>query len=128
MAGVVIVSAMVGVIFRFFSSLLTRNWVVIAMGLIALKDFVYIPRNLTFSWVIDVFSLTYLAYYIAVYFAALFLARLGAASAEKSVLASSPAPSEELHMKVLLLLTNSFPYGTGESFLSPELNYARWLR
>jgi colanic acid/amylovoran biosynthesis glycosyltransferase len=27
-------------------------------------------------------------------------------------------------MKVLLLLTNSFPYGTGESFLSPELNYA----
>jgi colanic acid/amylovoran biosynthesis glycosyltransferase len=27
-------------------------------------------------------------------------------------------------MKTLLLLTNSFPYGTGESFLSPELNYA----
>jgi colanic acid/amylovoran biosynthesis glycosyltransferase len=27
-------------------------------------------------------------------------------------------------MKILLLLTNSFPYGTGESFLSPELNYA----
>lgn len=27
-------------------------------------------------------------------------------------------------MKTLLLLTNSFPYGTGESFLSAELNYA----
>jgi oligosaccharide repeat unit polymerase len=93
MAGVVIVSAMVGVIFRFFSSLLTRNWVVIAMGLIALKDFVYIPRNLTFSWVIDVFSLTYLAYYIAVYFLALFLARL--APHLREVRVASPAPSEE---------------------------------
>jgi oligosaccharide repeat unit polymerase len=93
MAGVVIVSAMVGVIFRFFSSLLTRSWVVIAMGLIALKDFVYIPRNLAFSWVIDVFSLTYLAYYIAVYFLALFLARL--APHLREVRAASPVPSEE---------------------------------
>lgn len=77
MAGVVVVSAMIGVMFRFFSSMLTRNWVVLAMGLIALKDFVYIPRNFAFSWVIDVFSLTYLAYYIAVYFAALFLTWFG---------------------------------------------------
>ena len=77
MAGVIVVSALVGVTFRFFASMLTRNWAVLAMSLIALKDFVYIPRNFAFSWVIDVFSLTYLAYYIAVYFAALFFAWFG---------------------------------------------------
>lgn len=93
LVGVVAVSAMIGVVFRFFSSLLTRNWIVIAMGLIAMKDFVYIPRNFAFSWVIDVFSLTYLAYYIAVYFGALFLAKLSPHLREAR--AASPASSEE---------------------------------
>jgi oligosaccharide repeat unit polymerase len=93
MVGVVVVSAMVGIVFRFFSSLLTRNWVVIAMGLIALKDFIYISRNSTFSWVIDVFSLTYLAYYIVVYFGALLVAKF--TSHLREAREASLAPLEE---------------------------------
>lgn len=77
LGGVAAVSAMVGVVLRFFSSMYTRSWVIVACGLIALKDFVYIPRNFAFSWVIDVFNLTYLCFYIAVYLAALLLVRLG---------------------------------------------------
>lgn len=78
LGGVAAVSALVGVVFRFFSSMLTHSWVIVACGLIALKDFVYIPRNFAFSWVTDVFNLTYLCFYIAVYLAALLLVRLGA--------------------------------------------------
>ena len=77
MAGVAVMSAVVGVVFRFFSSMLTRSWVVLALCLLAVKDFTYIPRNFAFSWVIDVFSITYLCYFAAVYFAALLLAWLG---------------------------------------------------
>ena len=77
MAGVVALSAMIGVIFRFFASMLTRSWVVLALGLLAVKDFVYIPRNFAFLWVTDVFSLTYFAYFLAVYLAALLFAQIG---------------------------------------------------
>ena len=75
--GVAAVSAMVGVVLRFFGSMLTRSWVIVACGLIALKDFVYIPRNFAFSWVPDVFNLTYLCFYIAVYLLALLLLSIG---------------------------------------------------
>jgi oligosaccharide repeat unit polymerase len=78
MGGVIAVSAMVGVAFRFFSSMLTRSWVVTACCLIALKDFVYIPRNFAFSWVTDVFNITYLCFYIGIYLAAMLFVKLGA--------------------------------------------------
>lgn len=77
MGGVAVVSAIIGFAFRFFSSMLTRSWVLIACGLIALKDFVYIPRNFAFSWVIDVFNITYLCYFLGVYLIALLLAQIG---------------------------------------------------
>lgn len=75
--GVAVVSIMLGLIFRFLSSLLTRNWVVIACGLIGIKEFVYMPRSFAFQWVTDVFSITYFCFYIAVYLAALFIAWAG---------------------------------------------------
>lgn len=77
LAGVAAVSALIGVALRFYASMFTRSWVVLACALIALKDFVYIPRNFAFSWVTDVFNLTYLCFYIAVYLAALLLVRFG---------------------------------------------------
>lgn len=77
MAGVAVMSAVVGVVFRFFSSMLTRSWVVLALCLLAVKDFVYIPRNFALSWVIDVFSITYLCYFLAIYFLALIFAQIG---------------------------------------------------
>lgn len=71
--GVAVVSMLVGLIFRFFSTMLTRSWPVLASCLIAIKDFVYIPRSFAFLWVTDVFNLTYLCFYIGVYLLALFL-------------------------------------------------------
>ncbi|NLG92875.1 MAG: O-antigen polysaccharide polymerase Wzy family protein [Clostridiales bacterium] len=73
--GVIFVSAMIGLIFRFFASLLTHNWVVITCGLLAIKSFVYIPRNFAFLWVTDVFNITYVCFYAAIYLAALFIAK-----------------------------------------------------
>ncbi len=75
--GVIVVSAMVGFIFRFFSSLLSRSWVVIALSLIAIKSFVYIPRSFAFLWVTEVFNITYLCFFLALYLMALFLASIG---------------------------------------------------
>jgi oligosaccharide repeat unit polymerase len=69
--GVILVSLMVGLIFRFFSSMLTRSWVAIACCLLAIKDFVYIPRSFAFIWVTDVFNITYLCFYGAIYLIAL---------------------------------------------------------
>lgn len=77
MAGVGVVSAVIGFVFRFFSSMLTRSWVIIACGLIALKDFVFIPRNFALSWIIDVFNITYLCYFVGVYLIALLFAEIG---------------------------------------------------
>ncbi|MBW7573397.1 O-antigen polysaccharide polymerase Wzy family protein [Caproiciproducens faecalis] len=73
--GVVLVSAMVGIIFRFFSTLLTHSWVTIAFGLIALKNFVYLPRNFAFLWVTEVFNITYICFFVAIYVAALLIAK-----------------------------------------------------
>jgi oligosaccharide repeat unit polymerase len=75
--GVVLVSAMIGLIFRFFSSMLTRSWVVIACALIAVKSFVYIPRSFAFLWVTEVFNITYLCFFVVIYLAALIIAKLG---------------------------------------------------
>ena len=75
--GVVIVSAVIGLILRFFASMMSRSWVVIASCLIAIRDFVYIPRSFAFLWVTNVFNLTYLCFYIAIYFAALLVVQLG---------------------------------------------------
>lgn len=75
--GVVLISAGVGLILRFFASMLTRSWVVIASGLMAIRNFVYIPRSFALLWVTDVFNLTYLCFYIAIYFAALLVVQVG---------------------------------------------------
>ncbi len=93
-AGVAVLSAGIGVAFRFFSSMLTRSWVVLALCLLAVKDFVYIPRNFAFSWVIDVFSITYLCYFLALYLAALLFAKIG--SHVRAVRAfGAPEPEEK---------------------------------
>ncbi len=75
--GVIAVSLMIGFAFRFFSSLLSRSWVVIAASLIAIKSFVYIPRSFAFLWVTDVFNITYLCFFIAIYILALAIAKVG---------------------------------------------------
>ena len=94
MIGVVAVSALVGVAFRFFASMMTRSWAVLALSLIAVKDFVYIPRNFAFSWVTDVFNITYLCYFLLLYFAALLCAWLGA-HIRRTRPFCPPAPEEE---------------------------------
>lgn len=94
-AGVGVISAIVGFAFRFFSSMLTRSWVFIAVGLIALKDFVYIPRNFAFSWVIDVFNITYLVYFVGVYLIALLLVHIGSHVRRVSTPADRLIPEEE---------------------------------
>jgi len=75
--GVIVVSLMIGLAFRFFSSMLTRSWVICACGLLAIKDFVYIPRNFAFMWVTDVFNLTYLCFYGLVFLLALIIIKIG---------------------------------------------------
>ena len=77
LGGVVLVSVGIGLILRFFSSMLSRSWVVLACCLLAIRDFVYLPRSFAFLWVTDVFNLTYLCFYIAIYLAALLAVRLG---------------------------------------------------
>jgi len=75
--GVIVVSLMIGLAFRFFSSILTRSWVICACSLLAIKDFVYIPRNFAFMWVTDVFNLTYLCFYGLVFLVALIIVKIG---------------------------------------------------
>jgi hypothetical protein len=75
--GVILLSVMIGLIFRFFASMLTRSWVVIACGLLAVKNFIYIPRSFAFLWVTEVFNITYLCFFIAIYLAALLVCRMG---------------------------------------------------
>ncbi|ARP51138.1 O-antigen polysaccharide polymerase Wzy family protein [Caproicibacterium lactatifermentans] len=78
MAGVAIVSGFFGVAFRFFATMLTRSWPVLALSLIAIKNLVYVPRNFALSWVFNVFSITYLLYFILIYLAALLVSGIGA--------------------------------------------------
>jgi len=73
--GIIVISVMIGLVFRFFSSMLTRSWVVVACCLIAIKNFVYIPRSFTFIWVTDVFNITYLCFYGAIYLIALVIVK-----------------------------------------------------
>lgn len=75
--GAIVISAMIGLIFRFFASMMTRSWVVLASCLIAVKDFVYIPRSFAFMWVTGTFNITYFCFYGALYFAALLLMQVG---------------------------------------------------
>lgn len=75
--GVILLSMMIGLIFRFFASMLTRSWVVIACSLLAIKNFIYIPRSFAFLWVTEVFNITYLCFFIAIYLAALLVCRIG---------------------------------------------------
>ncbi|MCI1955215.1 MAG: O-antigen polysaccharide polymerase Wzy family protein [Oscillospiraceae bacterium] len=93
MAGVGIVSAGIGFLLRSFSSLLTRSWVFVALGLIALKDLVYISRNFALSWVTDTFNVTYICYFIGVYLMALLLAEIG------SHVRKADSDSERLEME-----------------------------
>ncbi len=75
--GVILVSALIGLIFRFFASMLTRNWVVITFSLLAIKNFIYLPRSFAFLWVTEVFNITYVCFFVALYLAALLLYRVG---------------------------------------------------
>lgn len=76
--GVVVSGLLIGLVFRFFSSMLTRSWVILASCFLAVKDFVYIPRNFALSWVTDTFNITYFCFYGAVYLLALLAVHLGA--------------------------------------------------
>jgi hypothetical protein len=75
--GVIVISMMIGLIFRFFSSMLTRPWVVLASCLLAIKDFIYIPRSFAFMWVTDTFNITYFCFYGVLYLAALLMIQIG---------------------------------------------------
>ena len=76
-AGVVALSVMIGVAFRWFASMMSRSWPAIALGLIANKSFVYLPRNYALIWITDVFNVTYLCFLLGLYLAAQLLYTLG---------------------------------------------------
>lgn len=76
-AGVIAISILIGVAFRFFATLLARPWPVAALGLLAVKSFVYIPRSYALGWVTDVFNITYLCYILGLYLAAQLLLFVG---------------------------------------------------
>lgn len=92
MGGVAVISALFGVIFRFFSSLLTRPWPVITFGLIAVKSLVYVPRNFALSWIMDVFSVTYLCCILGVYLLAQLVVWIGSNVREARTADADPAP------------------------------------
>lgn len=75
--GVIMISIMFGIIFRYFASMITRSWPVLACSLIAVKELVYVPRNFAFLWVSDVFNITYLCFFLAIYVAALIIVKVG---------------------------------------------------
>ena len=54
-----------------------RSWPAIALGLIAIKSFVYLPRNYALIWITDVFNVTYLCFLLGLYLAAQLLYTLG---------------------------------------------------
>ena len=74
----ILVAVLFGIVFRWFSSLLTRNWLTIAIGLFLFRDLIYTPRNFAFSWLTDTFSITNIFYVAVLYVLALLLMRLGA--------------------------------------------------
>ena len=88
MAGAVAISAVIGLAFRWFSSMFSRSWPAIALGLIAVKSFVYLPRNYALGWITDVFNITYLCFILGLYLAAQLLYTLG------THLRRTPAPPE----------------------------------
>lgn len=76
-AGVVAVSLFLGLAFRWFSSMTSRSWPAIALGLIAFKSLIYLPRNYALSWITDVFNVTYLCFIVGLYLAAQLFLTLG---------------------------------------------------
>ncbi len=76
-AGVVAMSVVIGLAFRWFSSMLGRSWPAIALGLIAVKSFVYLPRNYALGWITDVFNITYLCFILGLYLAAQLVLTIG---------------------------------------------------
>ena len=75
--GVILISMLLGILLRFFPSLLTRSVFVVAFGLMAIRELVYIPRNFAFSWVFDTFTFTYVFYFGGVFLLAALLHFLG---------------------------------------------------
>ena len=75
--GVIVISAVIGLAFRWFSSMLSHSWPAAALGLIAVKSFVYLPRNYALIWITDVFNITYLCFILGLYLAALLLLIFG---------------------------------------------------
>ena len=86
--GVIVVSAVIGLAFRWFSSMLSHSWPAAALGLIAVRSFVYLPRNYALIWITDVFNITYLCFILGLYLAAQLLLFLG------TRLRKAPVPTE----------------------------------
>lgn len=77
-AAVILLAIMVGVLFRFISSILAHGWVVIAFGMLAFRHLIYLPRTFAFTWVTETFSITNIAYFVALYVAALLIIQISA--------------------------------------------------
>ena len=86
--GVIVISAVIGLAFRWFSSMLSHSWPAAALGLIAVKSFVYLPRNYALIWITDVFNITYLCFILGLYLAAQLLLFFG------TRLRKAPVPPE----------------------------------
>lgn len=77
-AAVILMAVLAGLLFRFMSSILAHNWVVVAFGLLAFRELIYLPRTFAFTWVTDTFSITNIVYFAGLYVAALLVVQISA--------------------------------------------------
>lgn len=94
---VILVAAVLGMVFRWLPSLLTRNWVGIAAGLFVFRLLIYTPRNFAFSWVTETFSITNVAYVAAMYVAALLVVQIGTHVRRQD---HPPQPRLKMHIRL----------------------------
>lgn len=71
--GVILLSFVIGIILRFFPSLMSRSVFTIAFGLIAVRYLVYIPRNFALGFLTETFNPIYLIFYLSVFIIAVTL-------------------------------------------------------
>ncbi len=77
-AAVILLAIMAAVLFRFLSSILAHNWVVIAFGMLAFRQLIYLPRSFAFTWATETFSITNIVYFAALYAIALLIIQISA--------------------------------------------------
>ena len=97
-AAVILAVLILAVLLRFFASVLTHGWAVIAFSMLAFRQIIYLPRGFAFTWVTETFSITNMVYFAALYVLALLIVqvssklRAGKNDAGKQLAPDVPSP------------------------------------